>query len=172
MSGFGGRIDMQHRGSHLYWPVLGVVVAGAIGFYWWSAEQKRQITAAERAISVLPPGVEEEWEAYVKRRLEKVIVLDRSQLRLTPILAKELGTYKVVSFTMPYSVDCNNYLGSTVEFGFGEDAISVPIYGVGAWDDADPPPALGVDELSVAAKQLRLSLCEIVVDYMRSVTEP
>ena len=158
------------------WPLLRVnrwllvlawtfIVASA--FYLWSEKQRRehQNIADARAVTTLPVGVQRQWESYVAQRLSQRITSNGRQLRLKQDFDDTWGVSTVVSINTPYTVHCDDVTG--VEVNFGDD-IGVTAFGL----FADDEPPLGVDEKSVAAKRLRALLCETVIAYMRSVTEP
>ena len=60
---------------------------------------------------------------------------------------------------------------SSIEFGYGENSVSVPIYG---WFDrnAENPPALGVIVSSVAAANLSRTLCERISLSLSKIVQP
>lgn len=140
--------------------------------------------AADHAISVLPPGVEDAWNAWIDNQVATKIVREGNVLRLHEFL--EMGPI-YVSTNTPYKVDCS--LGINVVFGSSNsentgDAISIDsppaspqmskllkpgeIPGLSA--DKNAPP-LGVPPNSIAAEQLKDRLCRRVAAAVAKVMQ-
>jgi hypothetical protein len=57
---------------------LGVLMVGAVGYSTYSSDRRaqsdrRQRLERERAVAVLPPGVEDRWIGYVESRVQTAI---------------------------------------------------------------------------------------------------
>lgn len=156
--------------SRYYLPTLAVIVAGVLGYAWWSGEQERKESIRAQQVSVLPDGVRAQWESYVDKRLAATIIPDGSQLRVAQFLDDIIGGTTIVSRNSPYTVMCDDFSGAAVSFGSGDDAVTVHVFGALVLEDDEPEPELGVDAFSVAALELYASLCPRVATYMKTVT--
>jgi len=135
-----------------------------------SGDRKRAESKAALAVQVLPPGVEDKWNAYVDRRVTAAITRSGDML----VVQHSFGAFRIrtgiVSINDPYAVECNAFIGINVTFGSGHSAMSVPVFGLFSNRKAEPEPELGVDGMSVAAKELKSRLCTRVAAHMRKVT--
>ena len=61
---------------------------------------------------------------------------------------------------------------SSVEFGYGENSVTVPIYGWLIGPDAESPPPLGVIGSSIAAANLSKTLCEHISLSLSKIVPP
>ena len=61
---------------------------------------------------------------------------------------------------------------SSVEFGYGDNSVTVPIYGWSVDWQAESPPPLGVIESSVAAADLSRMLCEHISVSLSKIVSP
>ena len=159
--------------SNGYWKfLLGVaLIAACIGSVkWWNnktAEADRVAYEVAIAVSVLPPGVEQEWMQFVNRRLDDRIRVVEENLLVQKLRTE--GSNNYISRNMPYSVDCRALLGSIkVTFGSGDYKTSVEVARLK--DNESGSPALPVHPASIAGKQLRQVLCAQVAEYMGRVT--
>jgi hypothetical protein len=145
---------------------------------WWHAysvysEKQRSFAElaklnVDRAVSVLPPGTQDVWVAYVERRVAAAIQSKASAISVTS--GADETTY--VSRNTPFKVSCNPRTGGSVEFGYGENSVSVPIYGWLVDWEAEKAPPLGVIESSVAAATLSKTLCERISATLSKVVQP
>lgn len=149
--------------------MLMVIAVAFLGAY-WKGEDDRKALAASIAVSMLPNGVEEDWQRYVAHRLSTSIRPHGSQIHISErsLVSGIFDDQTVVSKNMPYSVYCNDILGGVVSFGNGDTAVDVFIFGPLATDDEAPD--LVVHEDSIAAKSLRKSLCIAIQRYMAILT--
>jgi hypothetical protein len=143
-------------------------VVGVIVYYSYSERQKSLAELAklkiDMEVSELLPGRQDAWIAYVERRVAAAI-----QSRAGAISVTQHDETIVVSRNTPFKVRCSPGSGS-IEFGYGENAVTVPVYG---WfDDRDAEPALGVIRSSVAAANLSKTLCERISDSMNKIVQP
>jgi hypothetical protein len=132
-----------------------------------TATQQAQLTAAN-AVSVLPSGTQEAWIAYVDRRFAEAIQFKAGAISVDD----ESHEAKYVSLNTPYQVSCSPALGGSVEFGYGDGAVTVPIYGWLNDRKAEPPPSLGVIKSSLAAANLSRTLCERISLLLRKIVVP
>ena len=153
---------MQRRISQV--AIVGTIVA-ALAYYAYTnhkntlAEQAKLQT--DMAVSVLPPGTQQAWIAYVDRRVADSIQTRSGSLLIKGMSDSAMRQATIVSRNTPYRLTCSTILGSSVEFGYGESAVIVPIYGAMLFGPAtEKPPELGVIRSSVAATELSRFLCD------------
>lgn len=146
--------------------LLGLAAVVGVIIFFYNNQQRIAADKAklelEKAVSVLPPGVEEAWFAYVDRRLAKAIQRRSGSVLVAGMIDGAMNQTTFVSSNTPYKVTCSPLLGASVEFGHGEGVTSVPIYGILVWNHSaeGKPPELGVHESSVAAIALSKRLCD------------
>lgn len=161
-----------------------------------AAERKR---ALAQSVSVLPPGTEEAWTAFVDHHLSGAIQRQGDKVRVAMMGEKILdygktaktiglvfGSSEVeISPSTPYDVSCDPGLGASVDFGretrsvmTDTHSITVPIYGLYPYIALMPiprnlkeeaEPSLGVDIGSIAAQHLSDVLCARIRSYLKSI---
>jgi hypothetical protein len=153
--------------------MLASIIAGACAVFYYvhSADQKaledQAKLNADRAVNVLALGTEEAWTAYVDRRVAAAI-----QIKAGAILATDdSNEARFLSRNTPYQVKCAP-MESSVEFGYGDSSVTVPIYGWLVEREAESRPALGVIESSVAAASLSRKLCERISVSLSKIVSP
>lgn len=159
---------------------FGFVIAGVaavLAMFYYGAIQSRHVEerklALARAVSVLPPGVDTAWTAYVDRRVASAVQRRGNNVQVAALGDHILGRTNFVSRDTPYSVSCGSVIGAIVWFGAGNDQIMVPIYGPSLVEPgADEVPALGVDSRSIAATRLSEALCERISVRMQEIMAP
>jgi hypothetical protein len=139
--------------------------------------------AAEKAVSVLPPGTEDAWLAYVDHRIAATLHRTGNVIQITDGLNEMLGITQYVSANSPYEISCDGH-GGTLTFGHvssvscGESGVpesdseySVDIYGsvTNADPSAEKAPPLGVSEQSVAAVHLNKVLCQRIAEQAQKL---
>jgi hypothetical protein len=126
-------------------------------------------TTLANAVDTLPPGVENVWLAYVDRRVAATIKRDGNVVDVVQMVDIVTGTSDIVSITTPFSISCDVYLGASVQFGYGDDAVTASVidpFGIKDVDSTvETQPHLGVSTSSIAAKHLSKDICQrIAVD--------
>lgn len=144
---------------------MGVAIATAVGgyvYYDYSTTQAEQAKlTADKAVSVLSPGTQEAWIAYVDRRVAAAVQPRAGAVALIDMFSEVLQRETLVSRNTPYQVRCDLIMGVSVEFGYGNNSVNVPIYGVRLFNlKAEKAPPLGVIKSSIAAVNLSRTLCE------------
>jgi hypothetical protein len=153
--------------------VLASIIAGACALFYYlhSSNQKaledQAKLNADKAVNVLASGVEEAWTAYVDRRVAAAIQVKAGAISVTD----DSNETRFVSRNTPYQVKCAP-MESSVEFGFGDNSVTVPIYGWLVDREAESPPPLGVIESSVAAASLSRMLCERISVSLSKIVSP
>lgn len=143
--------------------------------------------AAEKAVSVLPPGTEDAWLAYVDRRIAATLHRSGSVIQLTGGVNDIMGTTAYVSVNSPYGISCNVGDGD-LTFGYGHASVTCPdggepeidndftvaVYGdvTNADPSAERSPPLGVHKLSIAARNLDKSLCKRIAERLQEIMAP
>ena len=125
--------------------------------------QKR---ATQKAVSVLPPGVETAWNAYLDRQFARAIQPQGDVVRVRDSTTELTSATILVSRNSPYQVDCDPFNGGKIEFGQGDNATSINVYGLAT---AGPRPPLGVASDSIAAKRLSEAMCARMAAHMHDV---
>ncbi len=155
--------------------VQGLFVVAAVGvgyfFYKIEIEYRAGVEAklrADQAVEALPPGTEAAWVAYIEQRVAASIQAEQGSIRVVGRGYQVLKSTKLLARNTPYQVKCSP-LGISVEFGHGENAITVPISGVLVIDGKEP--ALGVIASSKAAERLSRVLCERVGLLVREILQ-
>lgn len=143
-------------GYKVYWDRSQAVIEAAYA-------QKR---ATEKAASVLPPGVETAWNAYLDRQFARAIQPQGDVVRVRDYTTELTSATILVSRNSPYQVDCDPFNGGKIEFGQGDNATSVTVYG---YATAGPRPPLGVGRDSIAAKRLSEAMCARMAAHMHDV---
>jgi len=155
------------------WLAICAVVASGLIYYVSSARQNTIAMQArldlDKAVSILPLGTQEAWIEYVDRRVAAAI-----QLRSGTISVADLSDEsKYVSRNTPYQVSCSPVMGGSIEFGYGDNSITVPIYGVLLdRSKAESPPPLDVTNSSLAAANLSRALCERIAISLNKILLP
>jgi hypothetical protein len=148
-----------------------IAVCGIV-YYGYSEKQKSLAQQAklnfDTAVSVLPPGTQEAWIAYVERRVAAAIQSKAGAISVTSLLDETTFVSRNTSF----KVSCSPSTGGSVEFGYGENSVTVPIYGWLVDRDAESPPPLGVNRSSVAATNLSRILCERIAASINKIVQP
>src|ERR1700682_3541813 len=131
--------------------VLICIVGGGVVYYAYSTQQRSLAEKAqldnEKAVNVLPPGTQDAWIPYVERRVAAAIQIKGGAISVTSVLDETT----FVSQNTPFKVTCSPGTGGLVEFGYGENSVTVPIYGLLVDREAERAPPLGVIQRSVAA---------------------
>jgi hypothetical protein len=149
------------------------IIAGACALFYYvhSSNQKaledQAKLNADKAVNVLSPGTEEAWTAYVDRRVAAAIQIKAGAILVTD----DSNEARFVSRNTPYQVKCAP-MESLVEFGYGDNSVTVPIYGWIVDREAESPPPLGVIESSVAAANLSRTLCERISASLSKFVSP
>ncbi len=155
------------------WLAICAAVASGLIYYVFSARQSTIAVQAkldlDKAVSVLPPGTQEAWIGYVDRRVAAAIQQEAGAILVTGLSDES----KYVSRNTPYQVSCSPIIGGSIEFGYGDNSITVPIYGV-LLDDgkAERPPPLDVANSSFAAANLSRTLCERIAVSLNKILLP
>jgi hypothetical protein len=153
--------------------VLASIIAGACALFYYlhSSNQKaledQAKLNADKAVNVLAPGIEKAWTAYVDRRVAAAIQVKAGAISVTD----DSNETRFVSRNTPYQVKCAP-MDSSVEFGSGDNSVTVPIYGWLVDREAESPPPLGVIESSVAATSLSRMLCERISLSLSKIVPP
>ena len=124
--------------------------------------------ATEMAVSILPPGVETAWNAYLDRQFARAIQPQGNVVRVRDSVTDLSSATILISRNSPYQVNCNPFSGWTIEFGQGDNATSVTEYGLGT---TGPRPPLGVAKNSIAAKRLSEAMCARMAAHMHDVMQ-
>jgi hypothetical protein len=151
--------------------IICVAVCGVV-YYAYSEKQKSVAEQAklnfDKAVSDLPPGTKEAWIAYVERRVAAAIQLKAGAISVTSV--SDETTF--VSRNTPFKVSCNPGTGGLVEFGYGENSVTVPIYGLLVDRQTESSPPLGVIQTSVAAANLSRTLCKRISAALSKIVQP
>ena len=131
-----------------------------------AADAKRGAT--EMAVSVLPPGVETAWNAYLDRQFARAFQPQGDVVRVRSSVTDLTSTTILISRNSPYQVVCDPGSGWTIEFGQGDSATSVTMYGLAK---TGPRPPLGVAKYSIAAKRLSEATCARMAAHMHDVMQ-
>jgi hypothetical protein len=152
--------------------LIACIAVGGIAYYAYSDKQRSLAEQAklnvDRAVSELPPGAQDAWIAYVERRVAAAIQSKAGAISVTSV--PDETTF--VSRNTPFKVSCSPSTGGLVEFGYGENSVSVPIYGWLDDREAESAPPLGVIESSVAAAALSKILCERISATLSKLVQP
>lgn len=151
------------------WLILAVSIAAAVACSNSKHEDgggDAQKRASEMAVSVLPPGVETTWKAYVDGRFSRAIRPQGDVVRVRDDATDAMHTTVLISRNSPYEISCDPITGGTIQFGQGDSATSVTVYGLGS-SEARPP--IGVPTNSIAAKQLSEAMCLQMAARMHDV---
>lgn len=144
---------------------------GAIAYFAYRERQhanaKEAQSEAERVVRLLPEGAQDAWLAYVDRRVAAAIENKAGAVSLRAPDSE--ATF--VSRNTPFKVTCDPILGGRVDFGYGDNAVSLWIYG-GYDSTAEKEPSLGVSKYSVAAASLSLALCERITQSIVRTLQP
>ena len=152
---------------------LAFIVAGACAlFYYVDSSNKKALEDqaklnADKAVNVLASGIEAAWTAYVDRRVAAAIQVKAGAISVTD----DSNEARLVSRNTPYQVKCAP-MESWVEFGYGDNSVTVPIYGWLVDRDAESPPPLGVIGSSIAAANLSKTLCEHISLSLSKIVPP
>jgi hypothetical protein len=127
----------------------------------------------QRIVSVLPPGTEEAWNSYVDRRFTAAIVRDGAVIYvgapLKGLMLSGTTMTTIVSINTPYMMNCN-FGNGEITFGYGDNAVVVPIFGWFAdMYGKESPPPLGIDTSSIAAERLWAKLCTRISDKLQAL---
>src|SRR4051812_31670226 len=110
------------------WIAIVVVIVCAGAYYVHAAQQRSLAEKAkfnlERAVEVLPPDTEQAWISYVERRFASAMQPKAGAISIAGTI--DDATY--VSRNTPYKVSCDPITGGSVEFGYGENAVTAPVY--------------------------------------------
>jgi len=179
-----------------------LLIAGTAIFFYYihnrQAEQDASVQAQEleaaKAVTVLPPGTEEAWDAYVDRRVASLLQRRGNSVRLNDLMSKMMSTITIVSVTSPYEITCG-ITGSSIDFPqtatkFGDEVaiLTLDIYIISQNSEpaqqkseskklayinldssGEQPPPLGVDIKSTAAEELREHLCQRITDDVQTI---
>jgi hypothetical protein len=153
--------------------VLASIITGACALFYYvhSSNQKaledQAKLNADKAVNVLASGIEEAWTAYVDRRIAAAIQVKAGAISVTD----DSNEVSFVSRNTPYQVKCAS-MESSVEFGYGDNSVTAPIYGWLVDRQAERPPPLGVIESSLAAASLSRTLCERISASLSKIVSP
>ena len=152
---------------------LGAILTAAL--YYVDAKRTEQRLEADElkaalSVSVLPAGTEEAWSAYVDRRIAATMQREGRVIHVVGMLDRILSKTTIVSANSPYAISCDP-LGAGIQFGYGDDAIKVSVFGVLAEISAEKAPALGVNPRSIAAVQLREHLCRRISARVQAIMD-
>lgn len=125
--------------------------------------EKARQRAADMAVSVLPPGVEDAWNAYLDEQFARAVQPQGGVVRVTDVIDIPDET-RLISRNSPYEINCYPDSGGYIQFGHGEGATTITVYGIAA---PEPPP-LGVPKNSVAAKRLFETMCARLAAHMQN----
>ena len=171
------------------WIFIALLIVAAMGAnkYRMDRDAEEQMAVA-RAVSTLPAGSEQAWQAWVDNEVTAKIVRYGRTLKLSAFL-ESAPIY--VSINMPYSVDCA--FGIDVNFGDADNGGAiveidspwhrvapapadapasdrVDLSGVNMFDAPVKPSGITVVPDSIAAKGLRNKLCARVAAAMSVLT--
>jgi hypothetical protein len=147
----------------------GTIIAALI---WWNGEREAKANAqreAERAVSELPAGVEEEWLRFIDCRLARTFRPGKGFVVLLDRLDAIFGQTTVVNASpvMPFHVACDPSMEEVeVIFGGGDNGPSVSLSGPMAGARG---PDTGVSRHSVAAHRLFGRLCVHATRKVRAI---
>lgn len=127
---------------------------------YFSQKSDDQAFEAEKAVSILPEGVEAAWLSYVDRRVAATVQRTGPLVKVHGDLDHVTNKTTIISVNTPYRVECDALTGGTVTFGRLDDSVTVTIFGLMVADpSAERAPSLGVNRLSIAATNLTKTLC-------------
>lgn len=155
---------LRRRGNRIILAALVASVGACSNSIQDLEKQEAAQRSADMAVSVLPPGVEDAWNVYLDQQFARAVQPQGDVVRLTDTI-NVLDATSLVSRNSPYEVHCDS-TGGSINFGQGESATTVTIYGIGA----EPPP-LGVPTNSIAAKHLYQEMCERIAAHMHDVMQ-
>lgn len=136
-------------------------------------QERTQADRVARAVSELPPDTERLWIEYVHRRIAATMTRQGNAVEVIAMDSFVTHAISIVSINTPYTVSCDNGLGVTIEFGYGDDSITVPIFGPMVLNRAaEKRPQLGVHRSSIAATKLNETLCHIVSQSVQAIMAP
>lgn len=123
-----------------------------------------------RAVRVLPSGTEQAWLQYVDRRIAATLVRRENAIQVVAFGDNVRGNTTIVSINTPYQVQCDPISGGSVDFGYGDNPVTVPIFGLMVMDpSAEKAPPLGVNMTSIAATKLTEALCRRISDRVQAI---
>lgn len=159
--------------GYLKWLIGCCAVAFALIYYAYDARRATLAVQARRdldkAVTVLPPGTQEAWLEYVDRSMADAIQSKAGALLVTGLSDES----KYLSRNTPYQVSCDPIMGGSIEFGYGENSTTVPIYGLLLdHKKIEKAPLLGVAESSIAAANLTKVLCERITASLTRLLLP
>jgi len=135
-----------------------------------------------KQVSVIPPGTEEAWQAFIDRRVAAVLRREGRLVKLDDDSHRKLmEKASYVSNNAPYQITCdlttasvqfgtdsdtNQGVNDSVEFYFNvkpEGTTAAPGYIV------DQPPPVGVPQESIAAATLRDHVCQYLANKVQAL---
>ena len=175
--------------------VLGVLAGGA---YWVTASKMTPAdsdtptdseTEVAKAVSVLPPGTEEAWLAYVDRRIAATLTRRGRTVEVSSLVPQIQQEF--VSINTPYKIDCITVtdiedqprhapptgggrmlpIFADVTFGYGDDSTTAFILGA-VGPGVEDAPQLVVHPKSIAATKLYGTLCRRISDGVQAIMAP
>jgi hypothetical protein len=159
--------------GYIKWFAICGAISLALIYYVYDARQSKLALQAkwdlDKAVNVLPPGTQEAWLEYVDRRMAVAIQSKAGALFVTGLSDEP----KYLSRNTPYQVSCYPNMGGSIEFGYGENSTTVPIYGLMLDDKkTEKAPLLGVADSSIAAANLTKILCERIAASLTRLLLP
>jgi hypothetical protein len=152
----------------LTWLFALACLFGGYHFFKTESEKNAQIEAKlqeDQAVEVLPAGTEARWISYVELRMIDAVRVEQGLIKVIALGDRISRSTTLISRNTPYRIRCSPDLEISIEFGFGDDTITVPVLGVLARNENAPP--LGVIKTSKAAEKLSRILCERVGIMLR-----
>lgn len=145
--------------------IFALVFTGRCAIDFQAESQARAKALAEaKAVRVLPDGVEEAWSAYMDRQLDRAVQPRGDMIKVIGIG----GIRQFVSRSAPVRVTCSGL--TALHFGLGEEGAMVFLYDYGHQIRGEEgPPPLGVHPDSVAARALRVRLCDHISDRLQDI---
>jgi hypothetical protein len=127
----------------------------------------------ELAVTDLPAGATEAWEAFVSNTLLERITPIGRMIRVRGYLSESLGDELFVPLGSQYSIVCS-LSEVSITLGVGEQAQEVTVFGPLADNghSQNRPPSLTVHPRSIAAQKLRAKICDRVKRYMLAINRP
>ena len=151
---------------------MALVLADAIDFARRLFVEHERNVADERAVAVLPEGVEAAWLAFVRRQVDAHVRRVGDVLLVNGFPDANWGRTTYLSTRTPFSVNCDPFL-ATVTFDTGSyEDVEVWIYGAEAADCAtcEAEPDMPVSRSSEAARRLSVDLCRRIAEAVAALS--
>lgn len=131
------------------------------------ADERRAVAAL--AVTALPAGTENLWNAYVDRRLAVAVQRGPSVVAVLADIDGFLGNTNDIPFETPFEVACTRNFGAVISFGSGGATVLTSIFGpTMVSPPAEQAPTLDINPRSVAALGLQKRLCDRVTMGVRT----